>query len=54
MKWLRNERTIHILIPVISAILGLLAGAIIMVLGGYDAVKGMILYLTVCWVVQKL
>ncbi|WP_078989379.1 ABC transporter permease [Priestia flexa] len=40
MKWLRNERTIHILIPVISAILGLLAGAIIMVLGGYDAVKG--------------
>ncbi|CAM3706243.1 ABC transporter permease [Mesobacillus zeae] len=37
---LKNERLFNILVPVISAILGMLAGAIIMVLGNYDPVAG--------------
>ncbi|RSK27091.1 ABC transporter permease [Bacillus sp. HMF5848] len=37
---LRNEKVVNILIPVLAAILGLLAGAIIMLLGGYDPIKG--------------
>lgn len=37
---LKNERFINIFIPILSAILGLLAGAVIMVIGGYDPVLG--------------
>lgn len=39
-KVLTNPRTLNILVPVISAILGLLVGAIIMLLGGYDPIVG--------------
>lgn len=37
---LKNERFINIFIPIFSAVLGLLAGAIIMIFGGYDPVLG--------------
>ncbi|KOO46555.1 ABC transporter permease [Priestia koreensis] len=40
MKILRNERFINILIPIVAAILGLLVGGIIMLIGGYDPVFG--------------
>ncbi|WP_071461178.1 ABC transporter permease [Bacillus massilinigeriensis] len=36
----KNERLFNVLVPVISAVLGMLAGAIIMVLGNYDPVVG--------------
>ncbi|MFC3882331.1 ABC transporter permease [Bacillus songklensis] len=39
-KFLKNERTVNIIIPVLAAILGLAAGAVIMFLGGYDPVVG--------------
>ncbi|WP_110112772.1 ABC transporter permease [Bacillus sp. CGMCC 1.16541] len=39
-KWLKSERAINIIIPVFAAVLGLLVGAIIMLLGGYDPVYG--------------
>lgn len=39
-KLLKNEKLFSIVVPVISAILGLLAGAIIMLLGNYDPVAG--------------
>jgi general nucleoside transport system permease protein len=35
-----SNRTVNILVPVISVILGLIVGAIIMVVSGYDPVKG--------------
>lgn len=37
---LKNEKFINIMIPVLAAVLGLIAGAIIMLLGNYDPVKG--------------
>ncbi|MGZ0875773.1 ABC transporter permease [Priestia megaterium] len=39
-KLVKNERVMIILIPVVSAILGLIAGAVIMLLGGYDPMLG--------------
>jgi simple sugar transport system permease protein len=39
-KLVKNERVMMILIPVVSAILGLIAGAVIMLLGGYDPMLG--------------
>jgi simple sugar transport system permease protein len=39
-KFLQNERIVNIVIPVLAAVLGLVAGAIIMLLGGYDPVAG--------------
>ena len=35
-----SNRVINILVPVISVILGLLVGAIIMLVSGYDPVAG--------------
>ena len=37
---LKNEKFINIIIPVLAAFLGLIAGAIIMLLGNYDPIKG--------------
>lgn len=39
-KLLKNDRLFNIFVPVISAILGILVGAIIMLIGGYDPVRG--------------
>ncbi|MBM7701928.1 ABC transporter permease [Metabacillus iocasae] len=39
-KFLKSDRTINMIIPVFAAILGLVAGAIIMLLGGYDPAYG--------------
>ncbi len=39
-RLLQNEKIVNILIPVMAAVLGMVAGAIIMFLGGYDPVKG--------------
>lgn len=39
-KFLKNEHIVNITIPVLAAVLGLVAGAIIMLLGGYDPVVG--------------
>ncbi|MFC4320119.1 ABC transporter permease [Litchfieldia salsa] len=39
-RLLHNDKFINILIPVLATILGMIAGAIIMLLGGYDPVKG--------------
>lgn len=39
-KLLTSDRSLNILVPVISAILGLIVGAIVMILGGYDPVQG--------------
>ena len=35
-----TERTINILVPVLSVILGLLVGAIVMLVSGYDPIVG--------------
>ena len=37
-----SNRVINLLIPVISIVLGLLVGAVVMTLSGYDPVKGYI------------
>lgn len=39
-KKLLTDRTIHILVPVLSVIFGLFVGAIIMLVGGYDPIAG--------------
>jgi general nucleoside transport system permease protein len=39
-KFLKNERIVHIIIPVLAAVLGLAAGAVIMLFGGYDPTIG--------------
>lgn len=39
-KLLKNEKLFSIIVPVISAILGLFAGAIIMLIGNYDPIAG--------------
>lgn len=39
-KLLNNQRLFNIVVPVFSALLGMLVGAIIMLIGGYDPVSG--------------
>lgn len=39
-KKLLTERTINILVPVLSVIFGLLVGAIVMLVSGYDPIVG--------------
>ncbi|KAA0548175.1 ABC transporter permease [Bacillus sp. BGMRC 2118] len=39
-KMMKNERFFHIVVPVFAVILGLLAGAIIMLVSGYDPILG--------------
>ena len=39
-KLLKNEKFMNALVPICSALLGLLAGAIIMLISNYDPVKG--------------
>lgn len=52
-KLVKNERVMMILIPIVSAILGLIAGAVIMLLGGYDPMLGYQSLLTGCLERQK-
>ena len=39
-RLLKNEKLFNIIVPVISAVLGMLVGAVIMLLGNYDPVAG--------------
>ena len=39
-KLLKNERLFNVIVPVFSALLGMLVGAIIMLIGGYDPIVG--------------
>ena len=35
-----SNRVINILVPIISIIIGLIAGAVVMAVSGYDPIKG--------------
>ena len=47
-KKILTERTINILVPVLSVIFGLLVGAIVMLVSGYDPIVGYAALWKVC------